>query len=286
MGNTMTLGEFRTGLLADLEDIFSPGEALATARLIMEHVGLPEKTWIADPFQLISHKYQTEVNKITAQLHRNRPIQYILGETEFCGLRMKVNENVLIPRPETEEMVYRILAEYAGRQPRTIDLGTGSGCIAVALASQLQGANVTALDSSAAALSVALENASEHGLQIRFLEGDMRLVSRDDLGEKADLIVSNPPYVTHGEKVMMQPNVLKYEPGEALFVDTDDPLEYYRAVLRVAAFALSEGGTIWVEINEHFGPETMDLFRRAGYEKSLLMKDIHGRDRFIKARKT
>jgi release factor glutamine methyltransferase len=285
MGKAITFREFRATLIADLEVFMEPGEARSIARIVMDYLDVPENMWLSDPSQIVPGKYQTEVNKITRRLQQDRPIQYVLGETFFCDLKIKVNKNVLIPRPETEEMVYRIIGEYAGKKPIVLDLGTGSGCIAIALARHLDSIRVTGLDVSESALETAKENAALHQVPVRFICDDMLTVGSGTLNEKADLIVSNPPYVMPSDKESMHPRVTNHEPVRALFVPQDDPLVYYRAILRIAEFGLSPGGTIWTEINESLGEETMELFVSSGFKKSILLRDIHEKHRFIKARR-
>ena len=226
-----------------------------------------------------------QINEIVSKIHTHQPIQYILGYTDFCGLKISVNENVLIPRPETEEMVYKIIEQLHHPPDRILDLGTGSGCIALALKNRFQETEVYGLDASTVALKVASENARNNGLVVTWMEGDiLKDVSRWDKNG-FDLIVSNPPYVLEGERSMMDTNVLEFEPGKALYVDDSDPLVFYHAIATTWVKYLNEGGSIWVEINERFGAETARIFKQADLENITILKDIHEKERFIRAKK-
>lgn len=218
------------------------------------------------------------------RLENYEPLQYILGETEFYGLLFTVDKNVLIPRPETEELVHWIINDYKGfeQTPFTIlDIGTGSGAIAVSLAKNLTRALVYALDISAGALNVAAKNATLNNVEVRFIQQDI-LSENIDLPVKFDCIVSNPPYVRNSEKQLMHTNVLDYEPHTALFVDDNNALVFYNAVARVAKQYLKANGSVYVEINEALPDETQELFRNYGF-KTDVRKDINDKPRMIKA---
>lgn len=224
-----------------------------------------------------------QINEIVSKIHTYQPIQYILGYTHFCGLKIRVNENVLIPRPETEEMVYKIMEQLDQPPGRILDLGTGSGCIALALKNQFQETEVYGLDSSTAALMVASENGLYNGLAVNWMEGDiLKGVSRNN-DNGFDLIVSNPPYVLNSERPMMDTNVLEFEPGEALYVDDKDPLVFYQAMAAIWVEYLNKDGRIWAEINERFGADTARIFKQAEFENITILKDIHEKERFIMA---
>ncbi len=217
-------------------------------------------------------------------LKRHRPIQHIIGHTDFCGCRIEVNPSVLIPRPETEEMVQRTISRLADfRPPSTIlDLCTGSGCIAIALKKAFPQAAVTAVDISPGALAVARRNAEANGLEVNFVESD---ILSDDFNLQSsvfNLITANPPYVRHSERTAMSPNVLEHEPHGALFVPDEDPLLFYRAVAAVAARRLAPDGLLVLEINETLAPDTADLLRRHGLHPTL-HHDFRGRPRFLSA---
>ncbi|MFV0564537.1 MAG: peptide chain release factor N(5)-glutamine methyltransferase [Flavobacteriaceae bacterium] len=217
------------------------------------------------------------------------PIQYILGETEFFGLRFKVNQNTLIPRPETEELVALVIEKAGKETPITIlDIGTGSGCIAVSLAKNLPNAKVFALDVSRLALRVAKENAKTNTVEITFVEAD--ILNTETLPEEIsnqtfNIIVSNPPYVRMQEKQLMKPNVLSNEPHLALFVEDNKPLIFYKAIARFAQSNLTEKGLLFFEINEFFGNETVHLLAENKFKNIELKQDMFKKDRMIVAEK-
>ncbi|WP_400079438.1 peptide chain release factor N(5)-glutamine methyltransferase [Winogradskyella sp. R77965] len=230
--------------------------------------------------------------KVLEGLIQQKPIQYILGETEFYGLPFKVNENVLIPRPETEELVDLILRSVTSRvieKPlRIIDIGTGSGCIAISLAKNLTNAKVYALDVSKQALEVAKENAKRNDIVIEFIEGDIlneSCHSALDAESSFDIIVSNPPYVRALEKLEMKPNVLDNEPHLALFVEDENPLLFYKAITNFAVNNLKDKGELYFEINQYLGNETKQLLIEANFENVELLKDLNGNDRMLKGTK-
>ena len=213
------------------------------------------------------------------QLLRHRPLQYVIGEAEFCGLVFRVDENVLIPRPETEELVQWIAKEWQDKSPCILDVGTGSGAIAVSLAKRLPAAGVTALDVSPEALAVASGNARLHGVDAVFLQMD--ILSEMPPG-RYDVIVSNPPYVRDSERALMRRNVLDYEPGTALFVPDADPLLFYRRIAELGMDLLTDGGVLYVEVNEAFGHETAELLMQLGYTGIEIRPDVFGKDRMVK----
>ena len=217
-------------------------------------------------------------------LKRFRPIQYIVGHTHFCGLRIQVGDGVLIPRPETEEMVGRIKAMMPGAK-RVVDLCTGSGCIALALADHYRDAQVWGVDLSAEALDIAKANAEANGLEVTFIQCDLLQDEPPLPCDTVDLIVSNPPYVCDSERGQMSPNVLDYEPALALFVPDDDPLRFYRAIGQYASRHLSPDGLLVMEINEHLGAETCQLMQQLGFVATL-HNDFRDKNRCITAHKT
>ena len=222
-------------------------------------------------------------------LLKNKPVQYIIGETEFCGMRFMVDENVLIPRPETEEMVKNIAScrDKACLVPtgyNVLDIGTGSGCIAISLAKLIPNSDVTAVDVSEKALEVAKKNAEANGVNVHFVLDDILEPSTTELiDNQFDIIVSNPPYVCEGEKSEMRANVLEHEPSSALFVPDSDPLVFYRKILEYAQKALKPDGQIWFEINEKFGKETAELCRKKGFKNIEIIKDFRGKERVVRA---
>lgn len=216
-------------------------------------------------------------------LKHNRPIQHIVGYTDFCGCRIEVNEKVLIPRPETEEMVMFLGSKFKVQGLSVLDLCTGSGCIAIALKKLLPQSVVVGVDISVEALEVAKRNALENGTEVGFIQDDVLSGSwQTTTNDRWDLIVSNPPYISESEKTLMQANVLDYEPSLALFVPDNDPLLFYRNIAFFAKQHLSVSGLLAMEINENFGRETLHLLRDYGLVGEL-HKDFRDKDRFVTA---
>ena len=226
----------------------------------------------------ITSEVSDKINQIIADLKMNKPIQHIIGETEFYELKFNVNEHTLIPRPETEELVKWILQhEFTS----ALDIGTGSGCIAIALRKN-KSAEISAIDVSESALLVAKENAKINGVEINFLLQD---ILKTFALPKVDVIVSNPPYVLDMEKEIMQDNVLNNEPHLALFVPDNNPLLFYKKIAELAFTSLSKNGLLFFEINERFGMETVAMLNAIGFVDIELKKDINDKDRMIKAKK-
>ncbi|MCX6250783.1 MAG: peptide chain release factor N(5)-glutamine methyltransferase [Bacteroidetes bacterium] len=222
------------------------------------------------------------------ELRRDKPIQYITGVTEFLEIRLTLNEYVLIPRPETEELVELILKDrYQVTNPwvTMLEIGTGSGCIAIALKYYIPQLAITAMDVSVDALSVAKENALINNCLIEFREGNILSPNQMKKLAEFDLIVSNPPYVLESEKAMMQPNVLNYEPSVALFVPDSNPMLFNDAIADLALEHLVQGGMLYLEINDGFGSEIQSLLTRKGLIDVKLFRDIRGKDRFIRAQR-
>lgn len=222
------------------------------------------------------------------RLAKGEPIQYIVGETEFFGLRLHVQKGVLIPRPETEELVDRILRleKNTDGPLRILDIGTGSGCIAIALAKNLPKAQITAWDVSPEALDVARKNALDNRVNIQFECRDILAPALPISNkEQWNIVVSNPPYVRQQEKLEMEKRVLDYEPHLALFVSNEDPLRFYRAICHHAPQLLTAGGRLYVELNSRLGTETHLLIKQCAFENVELIQDLTGRDRFIRAQR-
>jgi release factor glutamine methyltransferase len=235
-------------------------------------------------------------NSILVQLQQDKPIQYITGEAWFYGLRFEVNENTLIPRPETEELVEWILNSPITQNPSPInilDIGTGTGCIPIALKANLSQANVTAIDVSKKALEVAKRNAESNKVEINFIQANILDVEdllilttpNSQLPASIDIIVSNPPYVRNIEKLEIKKNVLNYEPHLALFVEDTDALLFYRKIAQLALKSLSPKGLLFFEINQYLGKETVELLQNLGFKNIELKKDIFGNDRMVKSEK-
>ena len=236
--------------------------------------------YLKEPITLSAEKEALLTNIIT-RLKQGEPLQYIEGRAPFCGMEFIVNPNVLIPRPETAELVDWIVREYATQQPHILDLGTGSGCIAISLSKQLPQATVEACDISEGALEVAEANNRENGTSVRFFHHDMLNLTAP-LPHSYDILVSNPPYIKQCEAQEMELHVTEWEPHTALFVPDDDALRFYRAIAKIGQTdALKPGGHIYVEINQALGKETAELFESYGYHNVTLRKDIYGNDRMI-----
>ena len=224
-------------------------------------------------------KTDTLFTRTIEELLTGKPVQYVIGNADFHGLEFLVDQSVLIPRSETEELVDLIVRENDIINPRILDIGTGSGCIAVSLMMNISGSKATALDVSKDALRMAQKNADRHNVNIEICEMDILTPTR--LGP-FDIIVSNPPYVRNSERVQMQKHVLDFEPDSALFVEDEDPLIFYKAISDFALEALSNKGRLYLEINEAFGDPICDLLQGRGFTEVKIIKDIHGRDRFAK----
>lgn len=245
--------------------------------------GESEAEFLADPNQRVNID---GVERCAAQLAAGCPVQYVTGRTEFCDMTFHVDGSVLIPRPETEELV--LWAEQCAadhRNPRILDVCTGSGCIAIVLAAHLPQAEVTALDISHAALETAQRNASMNGVRIRFIDDDALNGMPSLAGETFDIIVSNPPYIPHSEIESMHVNVTRYEPHEALFVDDADPLVFYRAIARTARTILSEDGSLLFEVHEAWAERTAEMLRGEGFGQTEVRIDMFGKPRMTCSRR-
>ncbi|MCM1368911.1 MAG: peptide chain release factor N(5)-glutamine methyltransferase [Candidatus Amulumruptor caecigallinarius] len=277
-----TAGDMERALREALSPRYGSGEAGAMTRLIFYHLkGWTNTAMIVNSDKMLSDYILHKLKDILEHLLKGEPLQYVLGEARFYGMDLLVNRSVLIPRHETEELVDMIVADNQRRDLRVLDVGTGSGAIAIALSRNLPFSEVTALDVSEKSLEVARENARRLHANIRFLHEDVfRYVPQKDA---FDIVVSNPPYVTESEKAGMDSNVLDYEPEIALFVPDDNPLLYYSRIADVAADALTAGGRIYFEINPLFAAAVRELLERAGFSDVNLSKDISGRLRFAQA---
>lgn len=220
-------------------------------------------------------------NDVLTELKKGKPIQYIIGETDFYGLTFKVNENVLIPRQETEELVDLIIKNHQEKELKILDIGTGSGIIPITLKSNLPNATISAIDVSENALIVAKENAQKHKVEVEFIKMDILNQQNWQQLKEFDIIVSNPPYVLQKEKELMHQNVLDFEPHLALFVENENPLLFYKTIVSFAQEKLKEKGYLHFEINEKFGKETADLLNDSGFNQIEIIKDINGKDRIV-----
>ena len=226
----------------------------------------------------ISNQISDQIKSIVGELKTQKPLQYILGETEFYGLKFKVNKHTLIPRSETEELVEWILKEEFSS---ALDIGTGSGCIAITLAKNTN-AKITAIDISKEAIDVAKENTKNHKVEIDFMLQD---ILQAETLSKVDLIVSNPPYILNSEKEKMESNVLDFEPDLALFISDNNPLLFYKKIGVLAKKSLNCGGKLYFEINEKYGAEILEMLSKIGFVDIALKKDINDKDRMVKATK-
>ena len=266
-----------------LREHYPDSEALALAKmLLVEAFGFSTLELYGGKDKEISGKRLDVLNEMIARLKKNEPIQYVIGMEVFCGWTFEVNENVLIPRPETQELVRWIEADWKSDAPcRILDVGTGSGCIAISLSKLLEGAEVEAWDISEGALRVARRNADRNEAQVFFRRVDVLKACTEDC--RYDVIVSNPPYITESEKQDMDANVLDWEPHTALFVPDADPLLFYRRIAELGVSMLNEGGALYFEINRAYGEETVRMLEGLGYKQIELRKDNWGNDRMIKA---
>lgn len=280
----MELREYRKLFIEKLEAVYDATEAESLFAITMEELKGWKRTDLAlQPRALLENPEKKEWDRVLALLLEQKPVQYIFGKAHFYGLVFKVNEHTLIPRPETEELVEWVITENESKGKLSImDIGTGSGCIAIALAKNLPDADVYALDVSVEALAIARQNADNNKATIGFVNAD--ILTALELPEKFDIIVSNPPYVRHLEKAEIKKNVLDYEPHLALFVEDEDALLFYRKIALLALNSLNENGNLYFEINQYLGNETLEMLEQLGFIAEL-RRDIYGNDRMIKARR-
>ena len=265
--------------IKQLSGIADEREIISWAYISIEHcLEYNRSDCIIHAEKQITTSLSDRFKQIIAALKTNKPVQYILGETEFYGLKVIVNKHTLIPRPETEELVDWILKEEFSS---ALDIGTGSGCIPIALAKNTN-AKISAIDVSEDALRVAKRNAVINGVEINFFRQD---ILKTDALPNVDVIVSNPPYVLESEKELMLDNVLEYEPNLALFLSDNDPLLFYKKIGLLAAESLNKGGKLFFEINEKYGAEIVALLSKIGFVDIALKKDVNDKDRMLKATK-
>lgn len=259
------------------------------AFMLLEHYFGLRKTDVLSDKPLPPNRVEPDWAQIISRLNRQEPIQHVIGTTIFCGLEFEVSPDVLIPRPETEDLVRLIMHDFADRADpvdakpvSVLDIGTGSGCLAVTLSRFLPTSIVTAWDVSDKALAMAQRNAEQLNADVTFERQDILNVPVTET-RQFDCIVSNPPYVTRSEAAQMERNVLDYEPDVALFVEDNDPLIFYKAVAEFSRLHLTPDGACYVEINERFGQDTRRVFEERGFRQIQVYKDIHGKDRSIRA---
>ena len=268
-----------------LNGVYDANETEALTLLVVNEIsGLSKAQIKAFPEKEITVAQAEILNKILTRLQTGEPVQYILGHTEFYGLRFKVNSSVLIPRPETEELVEWVLnsANDKHLKANILDIGTGSGCIAISLKKNLPDALVSAIDISTGALEIGKQNADLNEVKVDFIQDDILNSKLDIEHSKFNIIISNPPYVTLYDKTQMHTNVTDFEPHSALFVPKDDPLIFYKAIADFALNSLITGGLLFLEINESLGNETVGLLQAKGFKHIELRKDMNGRDRMVR----
>ncbi len=280
----MTIKHYRDYFIQELTPLYDVGEVESFFYLILEAKYQLRRVDLALQPDLAFSESELKIwSSILEQLKKEIPIQYILGVTHFYGLEFEVNSAVLIPRPETEELVDWIIQKSKIKNQKSklkiLDIGTGSGCIAIALAKNLPNAQVFALDVSEQALATAKTNAEKNQVQLSFIH--QSILETLDLGQQFDIIVSNPPYVRELEKLEIKKNVLDNEPHLALFVEDNDALIFYRKIAQLAQKNLNPQGQLYFEINQYLGQEMLDLLREMGFKNSELRQDIYGNDRMI-----
>ena len=281
----MLLKQYKTHFFDLLKNIQDEQEIESFFFILTEYLHNLKRIDVAlNPDFEISDAAIEKWNAILAQLQQEKPIQYITREAWFYGLRFEVNENTLIPRPETEELVEWIIesqkSKVKSQKFEILDIGTGTGCIPISVKTNLPQANVSAIDVSEKALEVAKRNAASNKVEINFIQTNILEVL--DLNQNFDVIVSNPPYVRNLEKQEIKKNVLDYEPHLALFVEDNDALLFYRKIAQLALKNLSPNGLLFFEINQYLGKETVELLENLGFKNIELKKDMYGNDRMIK----
>jgi release factor glutamine methyltransferase len=276
------LREIKNIFHSELDVLYGKDEVTSFFYLLIEHYFDLERFVLAIQPELIIEKEQEAIIfNALSELKLERPIQHIIGSSYFMDMDFKVNSNVLIPRPETEELVRWIIKdnEKSAKALTILDMGTGSGCIPISLAKNLPSANVHGLDVSSDALEVALENNKNHGTEVVFFQAD--ILNLEHKGTY-DIIVSNPPYVRELEKAEMQNNVIDHEPSIALFVPDEDPLKFYTAIINFASRNLNDKGSLYLEINQYLGKEMIALLKKYEFHTIILKQDMFGNDRMLK----
>ncbi|WP_417859317.1 peptide chain release factor N(5)-glutamine methyltransferase [Xanthomarina gelatinilytica] len=289
----MRLKDIQKVFHQELDVIYGKNEVASFFNILMSHyLKLNRIALVLEPELTVSKEEEQPLFEALSRLKQEEPIQYIIGETQFYDLTFKVNEHTLIPRPETEELVQWIVKCHSERseesQLKILDIGTGTGCIAISLAKHLPKAKVYALDVSKEALKVARQNAELNNVEVHFIDAD--ILNRDSWNLEFkdlqfDIIVSNPPYVRNQEKAEIKNNVLKHEPHLALFVEDHDPLQFYHTISDIAVDKLTENGMLFFEINQYLGNETKQLLHNKGFKDLELKTDIFGNNRMLKGLK-
>ena len=278
------LGKTKRLFIEKLSAKFPQREAEQLIRILLEDLfGIDLKRQLMEPNLCIDERQHYLLSEAVRRLLAGEPVQYVTGMARFNDLLIKVSPAVLIPRPETEELVQKICTTLPKEASfRIWDIGTGSGCIAIALAKRFPAAEVIAFDVSDEALQIAKENAESNGVKVTFVRDDVLHPTSDFFTQPVDLVVSNPPYVCDSERAAMEANVLDWEPETALFVPDDDSLRFYRQILALAKTQLNPAGQVWFEINERMGEEMLSLCRGMGFSDSEIMLDYAEKPRFIR----
>ena len=275
-----TRREIFKSICRSAERCYPEEEARQIAEMILERYGVTRNALIVDPNVELDIP---DLERIVDELEAWRPVQYIIGRGEFMDMSLEVAEGVLIPRPETEELIYWIKREEQ-QSIDILDVGTGSGCIAIALAREIHGSRVWAMDISTQALDIARRNAATYAPQVHLVEGDALTDFSQLFDTQFDVVVSNPPYIPASDMALMRPNVVDYEPHTALFVADDDPLIFYRSIARTARKMLRARGRLYFEIYEMLSLEMQQMLRDEGYDDIVVREDFRGKQRMVCAR--
>ena len=285
LSNPMSVAIAYEFLRKSIAEIYSDQEAASVSTIILEDVfGITKLKRLSNPEKEFNSTDLLRLTDFIKRLLNHEPVQYVTGIAHFMDLKLEVNSNVLIPRPETEELLQWIIDDFLNstKTVKVLDIGTGSGCIALALKKYLKSSEVYALDKSKNALNLAINNAKKNQLEVYFIHDDILFLSSKQL-LKFDIIVSNPPYVLLSEKKLMNKNVLEHEPHLALFVDDYDPILFYKAIVDYSLNNLNSKGLLYFEINEKYGEEIKIMLLNLNFINIELRKDFFGKDRFIKA---
>lgn len=284
----MQLEAVKKRFIEKLAVLYEATEAESIFLIVLEDLlGYSRRDLLLHKSMSLNDEQLDQLEDAASRISAGEPVQYIIGHTPFMGLSLHVNQHVLIPRPETEELVDLIIQDLKlsnSSEPKLIDIGTGSGCIPIAIKKYVNQAQVYALDVSVEALAVAKQNAADNQCPVHFMLADILewdIIFAEEV--KFDVIVSNPPYITNSEQKGMHPNVLQFEPHLALFVEDQAPLLFYETVAAFALAHLEKGGKLYFEINRNFGQEVKDLLTKKGFKNILLKQDIHGADRMVRA---
>lgn len=286
VNNIRTIRDIKPYMVRELISIYPEPEINALSTIIIKTMfGISRLHSLTRPDDSVPGKKADEIIRICNELKTGKPIQYILGETSFYNCVIKVNPEVMIPRPETEELVDLIIKENKGCSGEILDAGCGSGCISIALAVNLPGTRVTGIDICEGAVKTSEENAILNDVNVTFMVADI-LNPNHNLKVNAGIIVSNPPYIRESEKEQMAKNVLDFEPQNALFIPDSDPLLYYKAIIKMSETILISGGKIYFEINEAMGRQMTELLKSSGFSSVEIIRDINGKNRIVKGIKT